>query len=235
MARTQAATTYWRASRHAAVSYVFLIPLLAIYELGVLLDASALNGADYMFKSFFQVFGQWGIVIMNLLFLALLFFSLPQAVKVRRGRPGIYWTMAGEAAAWAAILFSLALVLRPALLRLSLSPLLQNIVASAGAGVYEEVVFRFLLLGGILLLLRTALGAPGSVAMPVAVGISALLFSEAHHRIGGEARSAAVFWFRAAMGAGLGALYLARGLGIVAYTHALYNVFVALVVRYVAG
>jgi membrane protease YdiL (CAAX protease family) len=60
--------------------------------------------------------------------------------------------------------------------------------------------------------------------------VSALLFSLAHHELGGEPWDRGVFLFRAMMGALLGVLYWARGLGIVVYTHALYNV--ALLLRH---
>ena len=51
-----------------------------------------------------------------------------------------------------------------------------------------------------------------------------MLFSWAHHAIGRDPWNPGVFFFRAVMGALLGALYWARGLGVVVYAHALYNV-----------
>jgi membrane protease YdiL (CAAX protease family) len=94
--------------------------------------------------------------------------------------------------------------------------------------VYEETLFRFLLLGGIVLALHRGLGGEKFWVVPLAVAVSALLFSWAHHVPGGEPWDTRVFAFRAAMGALLGWVYLARGLGIVVYAHALYNVVLAL-------
>ncbi|MCZ6572376.1 MAG: CPBP family glutamic-type intramembrane protease [Planctomycetota bacterium] len=222
-----ARANYWKASRDPAVSYIFLIPLLAIYEIGVFFVPSALNGADYMFKSFFTVFGQWGILILNLIFLALLFFSMGRATEMRKGRPAIYWSMAAESAAWAVVLLVGAFAWGRWRLQLAVPKVVEDVIASAGAGLYEEAVFRFLLLGGLVALIRDFLRGPPSFAVPVAIGISAALFSYAHHAIGGEAWDPAVFWFRTMMGVLLGGIYLLRGLGIVAYAHALYNVFVA--------
>jgi membrane protease YdiL (CAAX protease family) len=73
-------------------------------------------------------------------------------------------------------------------------------------------------------MLHRGLGGAKSWVVPLAVAASALVFSWAHHSVGGEPWNARVFLFRAAMGALLGWIYLARGLGVVVYAHALYNV-----------
>ncbi len=223
-----ARANYWKASRDPAVSYIFLIPLLAIYEIGVLFVPSALNGAGFIFKRLFTDFTpRWGVLILNLICLALLFFSMGRATEMRKGRPAIYWSMAAESAAWAVVLLVAAFAWGRWRLQLAVPKVLEDVIASAGAGLYEEAVFRFLLLGGLVALIRDFLRGPPSFALPVAIGISAALFSYAHHAIGGEAWDPAIFWFRTMMGVLLGVIYLLRGLGIVAYAHALYNVFVA--------
>ncbi len=223
-----AKANYWIASRDPAVSYIFLIPLLAIYEIGVLFVPSALNGAGFIFKRLFTDFTpRWGVLILNLIFLALLFFSLSRATEVRKGRPAIYWSMAAESAAWAVVLLVAAFAWGRLPLQLAVPKVVDDVIAAAGAGFYEEVVFRFLLLGGLLALIRDVLRAPPSFAVPVAIGISSAVFSYAHHSIGGQPWDPGVFWFRTMMGVLLGGIYLLRGLGIVAYAHALYNVFIA--------
>ena len=108
-----------------------------------------------------------------------------------------------------------------------LEALLPDLVASAGAGVYEEVLFRLLLMGGLVAILHGYLGGHESWVVPLAAIASALIFSYAHHGIGGEPWDARIFWIRAAMGVLLGVIFWARGLGIVVYTHTLYNVVLA--------
>ena len=53
---------------------------------------------------------------------------------------------------------------------------------------------------------------------------SAAAFSYAHHAMGGEPYTHAAFLYRSLMGVILGAVFSLRGLGIVVYAHALYNV-----------
>jgi len=215
---------YAAASRDVAVGFVFIVPLIVVYEVGVMLEPSARNGADPLFRQMLWRFGTMGMAILHLLLLALLFLSLSRATAARRGRPGIYGAMLFESLLWALVLRGAATLASARLL--ALPPFARTIVLSAGAGVYEEVVFRAGLLGGLLLVLRRWLGAPRGFAAALALLLSAALFSLAHHGIGGELWDENVFLFRAFMGLALGAIFLARGLGIAVYAHALYNVIV---------
>ena len=104
----------------------------------------------------------------------------------------------------------------------------EGIVLSLGAGVYEELVFRVLLVGGVvggLRLLRT----PRSIAAPAGAVLAALAFS-AFHYIGPYADAWAIgsFTFRFLAGLAFSALFLVRGFGIAAWTHALYDIFLLL-------
>lgn len=226
-------SSYARASRDIAVSYVFIIPLLMLYEAMVLFDPAVRNGTDPILKGLFQSFGSVGMIVFELLFLALLCFSLARAQKVRTGRPDIYGRMFAESVVWALVLFAMAQFWL--LLPLSIPPLISGIAASAGAGVYEEVIFRFVILGGLLWIFRRPLGAAPWLAVTLALAVSSGLFSWAHHAIGGEAWNSTLFSYRAFMGALLGGLYLVRGLGVTVYTHALYNILLTLIHHFSNG
>jgi membrane protease YdiL (CAAX protease family) len=104
-------------------------------------------------------------------------------------------------------------------------PLFDGIVLSLGAGIYEELLFRVVLVGGLLaIFLATGLGK--KPARIYAAILAALVFS-AFHYVGpyGEQFQAASFIFRFMSGLALNALFIARGFGIAAWTHALYDVF----------
>src|SRR5207302_5941674 len=58
--------------------------------------------------------------------------------------------------------------------------LVDKLVMSAGAGLYEEIVFRLLLMGGIIFAMTRVLWFPTLVAVPVAIVVSSVLFSLAH-------------------------------------------------------
>ncbi|MEE8104598.1 MAG: CPBP family intramembrane glutamic endopeptidase [Planctomycetota bacterium] len=222
---------YWRASRSLAVSYVFIVPLLALYEIGVLFQPEVRNGTDPILRGLFDRFGSAGMLSLELCYLVLLLVSIARARQVRVGRPDIYGMMFAESILWSGGLFIVAQVLHNVLsnLQLAISGFLPDTIAAAGAGVYEEIIFRFAIMGGTIQLLRRVLGATPGWAVAFALPLSAGLFSWAHHGIGGEVFTYPVFFFRAVMGVILGAIYLTRGLGLTVYTHALYNVLVSLV------
>lgn len=100
---------------------------------------------------------------------------------------------------------------------------------AVGAGLFEELVFRGILCLGLHHLLRLALGAHRALAATIAVVVSAAVFSAYHHwGAGGEPWEAVRFTFRLHAGIVLGAIFLSRGLGIAALTHAFYDVLVLL-------
>jgi hypothetical protein len=104
-----------------------------------------------------------------------------------------------------------------------------QLMVSLGAGIYEELLFRVLLVGALAWVARRVFGW-----RPLATGIfatllGALIFS-AFHYVGpyGDRLELGSFTFRAVAGVLFSGLYLLRGFGITAWTHALYDVFLAL-------
>ncbi|MEZ4699864.1 MAG: CPBP family intramembrane glutamic endopeptidase [Rhodothermales bacterium] len=101
-----------------------------------------------------------------------------------------------------------------------------QIALSIGAGIYEELLFRVIVVGGVYLFLHALLGFK-SVAYLVAAVSGALLFSFVHY-IGplGDPFTMTSFTFRFLFGLALNILYLTRGFGVAAWTHALYDVMI---------
>jgi membrane protease YdiL (CAAX protease family) len=106
--------------------------------------------------------------------------------------------------------------------------MLARLTLSLGAGLYEELLFRVVLVALIANGFRL-LGAGRGTAGVIATILGALLFSAFHH-IGafGEPFRLEAFVFRTIAGIAFSALYLTRGFGITAWTHALYDVAVML-------
>ena len=110
---------------------------------------------------------------------------------------------------------------------------------SLGAGVYEELVFRVILIGGIFVISNWVLvslldfeekkGFFNSkvIAWFIAANIGSLIFSYVHY-IGslGDDFTVVSFIFRYIAGLVLFALYRLRGFGIAAWTHAIYDIAV---------
>ena len=97
-----------------------------------------------------------------------------------------------------------------------------------GAGIYEELLFRFFILSVLLFVFDKLVGGKRVVHALLAVLISAALFSLFHYLGGREAFTFASFWFRLYAGLILGWLYVVRGIGVTSYTHAIYNLLLIL-------
>jgi hypothetical protein len=97
-----------------------------------------------------------------------------------------------------------------------------------GAGVYEEMLFRLLLLPPVLLLVARLAARP-AVGVGSAVLLTSLLFAAAHY-VGphGEPFEAFSFAFRLSAGAFFALVFVYRGFGVAAGAHALYDIFVGI-------
>lgn len=236
---------YWRLARAPRYNLVFVLPLLAAYELlafGLSHDAIAgvRNGADVILKSIFVALGgRWGMVAFGILLVG------GGAVRVVRDlhangspRGRVYLGMAAEAVTYAIVFGGVVGALTALVLgrwaALAMGQFAEfdvptQLMISLGAGLYEELLFRVLLVGGLALLARKVFHWRPGRAGAFAVVVGALAFSSFHY-IGsyGDEFALGSFTFRAIAGALFSGLYLIRGFGITAWTHALYDIFLTL-------
>jgi len=111
------------------------------------------------------------------------------------------------------------------------SSLLVDLVTGIGAGIYEEFVFRLILICLLMFLFQDILKVSRQNSIILSVLIAAVLFS-AHHHIffvngqfhTGEPFSVSKFIFRMIAGIYFAVLFAVRGFGITAGTHAFYNI-----------
>jgi hypothetical protein len=205
-----------------AASVVFVAPLVVLFEVALAADARVRSGTVPLVREIFHPVSHAGLVAFNLVLLGLLCLAIGWTRARRRRVHGMYGLMLVEGCAWGGFMLAMGSLVVPHLLRLPEFP--RNVLAGVGAGIYEEILFRFLLLQGIVLVLHRGLGVGEISSVPFAIVSSAAAFSYAHHAIGGEPYTDAVFLYRALMGVILGAAFWLRGLGIVVYAHAFYNV-----------
>lgn len=250
---------YWRASRAPRYSLSFAFPLLVAYEtLAFTLSHQAMtgvrNGADVLLKSAFVLLGgRNGLIVFGVLLVgtgAVLAWRDRRRSGPLEGR--IFVLMALESVLYA-LLFGLVvgtltgLLLRPfhPSVAVTASPagfrlqagtpglgLATQLMISLGAGIYEELLFRVLLVGALAWAARRLFGWSTGAAGIFATVVGALIFS-AFHYLGpyGDHLEVASFTFRAIAGVMFSSLYLLRGFGITAWTHALYDVFLAVLGR----
>lgn len=110
-----------------------------------------------------------------------------------------------------------------------------DIVTGIGAGIYEELVFRLVLICLLMLLFQDLFGMKKKPAVILSVVISAVLFSIHHHIFfangqfhQGDIFTVGKFIFRTIAGGYFAVLYAVRGFGITAGTHAFYNILAAM-------
>ena len=239
--------SYFAVSRAPRYSVLFALPLLLAYEalaatLGHPGRAELRNGADVIFRSAFTaVAGAWGptifIGVVVLIGVVLVVRDLRKSGD--RPRAIVFTGMLAESAALAAscgiVVGTTTAKLLGSLHALSITPLNNmdwptRLMLSLGAGLYEELFFRVILVTGLAVGARTVLGLGPRGAGLLAAIVGAFIFS-AFHYIGpyGDPIELQSFVFRMLSGLAFSGLYLIRGFGITAWTHALYDSFLLLI------
>ena len=229
---TPAFDDYWSISRRPLTSLVFALPLVLAYEGGVLLlgRGTARNGADVWLRTLLDSlgFGQY-FLLPVLTVLGLLAWHHVEHDRWRFS-PGVLVGMAGESVLWAAVLLGIAR-LQDRFWPLAAGAgesVLARLVAFCGAGLYEEVLFRLLLLPAVTWA-AARLGAGPLAAAGWGIVGSSILFSWAHY-VGplGDVFHPYSFTFRFLAGVFFALLFELRGFGIAAGSHAAYDILVGL-------
>lgn len=243
--RFNALRAYWALSRTPRYALLLALPLLVAYEglaalAGDAAGRSLRNGADVWLKApFVLLFGPRGPVVFGALVVGgAAVLVLRDVRRARDGvRPRVLLAMLAESWAMAALCgagvrAATGLVLNALLVRAGPTPDAlagvggpARLMLSLGAGLYEELLFRVVLVGLLDWAGRRVLGLGARAAGVLAVLVGALLFSAAHY-VGayGDPLTLESFVFRALAGVFFSALYLLRGFGITAWAHALYDV-----------
>jgi hypothetical protein len=235
---------YWNGTRKPLTCLVFVIPLLAAYEAGVLWlggqDSDAFrSGADAWLRGGLEYFGfnrPWLLPTMVVVGLLVWHIAQQEPWRISLGMMG---GMLGESLLFACLLVVLAQLqsygLRtwqasaPAAAAIPTERAAAMAVIFLGAGIYEEVLFRLCLLPMCHGLFRTSGVRPGLAAIMAALATS-LAFSLAHY-VGpaGEPFRLFSFAFRTFAAMFFALLFMLRGFGITVGTHAAYDLIVGLV------
>ncbi|MAE65716.1 MAG: hypothetical protein CMJ18_15715 [Phycisphaeraceae bacterium] len=245
---------YWLKSQSPLQALIFLLPLIVAYDLSLMLLGTEKVRqvlqmqrpvgdikARRMLFDFFEWFGISGYYLPGLAVVIVLL----AWHQVRRDRwsfePRLYLMMWVESILLSLPLFVFGMVVK----RLSLQALVAPepdgfggastaIALSIGAGIYEELLFRLIGLALLHFVLADWLKAPEPWGAGLSIGLTALAFA-AYHFTGPELSSLVRFedrqvWGRClfyfAAGVYFAFVYLARGFGIVVWTHAIYDVLV---------
>jgi membrane protease YdiL (CAAX protease family) len=230
---------YFARTRALAPNLLFLAPWVLVYALcwWVAGDSVETEAASWL-RSGLRLFGKRALFTLTLVTALGLAAFVVLRVRDAKREVGLLPLMLAEGAFYGLLLFGAATLLSHAfpvgrwigLFRAS-GPL-QAVGAfgtAIGAGIFEELVFRGVVLTAVLYGMKALAGADRWSASAVAVVLSAALFSAYHHwGAGGEPWDAARFTFRFHAGVILGIVFRTRGLGIAAFAHGAYDALVLL-------
>ena len=239
---------YFRASRSPRYSFLFAFPLLLAYEgLALYLPRSETHGyrvgAEVIMRSVFDVVGGgWGAAAFGAVMIGWAGFLVVRDMRAngKPDRASMYVRMILES-----VVLAFALGMSAGLLTNRVVNALQllratgtrstavdvptQLMLSLGAGVFEELLFRVVLVSVLIALSYIILGTGPKMSAAIAVILSALIFSGYHYiGSGGDHFAWASFIDRAIGGLLLNLVYVLRGFGIAAWSHSLYDVGVLL-------
>ena len=239
---------YLTSTRAPRYSILFALPLLVSYEgLAALLSSPTggfRNGADALFRGMFIALAGGRGPALFMAAVILLGVGLVSRDMKRTREPLRLGYFAGMLVESALLAVAFGLVIGTITAELLGAAHLLAIAAptgitamsrptrlmlSLGAGLYEELFFRVVLVSGLTALGRAVLGLGRGTSATIAVIVSAILFSLFHYIPPyGDQFQLASFTFRLLSGLAFSALYVTRGFGITAWTHALYDAFLLL-------
>ena len=226
---------YLETTRSPFYSFFFTLPLFFIYEVGLLLISSEemifmRNGADALMRQILSTLGingfYWIGCIFFLGFLSVYYIQKEKWQDIRIDS-NYLMIMMFESLLWAYVLFLFMSNIQIVLMSPNSSILIQQVTLAIGAGIYEEILFRVLLIAGLVSILKFIFNWLKVTYYIVATLISAAIFS-LFHFLGefGDYFSFNIFMVRFLAGIFLGALYFLRGFGITAWSHAIYDLII---------
>lgn len=229
--------SYLEQTQGILYSYLISVPLLIAYEVLIWIsqppDQAVRISIDILFKSFFQSLG------VNAISATLLLAAAIGAVILYRKKSELphlkktyFLSMILESAVYAVLVTLVIVGVLETILSMRVYTNIETLnkvqlfALSLGAGLYEELFFRVILVGGLAAIFTNFFQKKGGAYLMAAL-IAALIFSGVHY-LGeyGDLFTVGSFLFRFLFGLALNLIYVTRGFGIAAWTHAIYDILV---------
>ena len=249
---------YFELSQRPLYVLLFLLPFLAAYELGATVYLSSHDGTNA------QTIAAWGMLAHVFANFGVIGYHLPAILLVTvlliwhllerdpwTIRLPVLVAMAMEACVLTVPLTIIAILLAggPGAVVLSQADAVQNtavpnlqnlsegarLTISVGAGLYEELLFRMILIAAIHTLLVDIMRLPNWIGGVIAVVAAAAAFALYHHLPVSDPQITRNLLFFFVAGLYFGSIYLVRGFGLVVAVHALYDILALVVIGSVSG
>tara|TARA_R110000744_G_scaffold166858_2_gene284155 strand:+ start:4058 stop:4843 length:786 start_codon:yes stop_codon:yes gene_type:complete len=236
--------SYFAQSMRPLPMLVFLLPIILLYELGSLGVFGPVKDSLEAHRMLVRFFDLFGVVGLHLPALALVTMLVMQHILSRdplRFSVSVWLKMITESAFLTGPLIVMVMVLKP----IGAGELVMQAAAivpdqsqasqfmlALGAGLYEEMLFRLVLITMIHFLIADVFGFSETKAFFVAILLSSVAFAWYHDQIfmldGSLNFRMAFFYFLAGMYFGI--LFLMRGLGIAVGVHLFYDLLVLVII-----
>jgi len=227
--------SYLLKSKTSFYSFLFTLPLFFLYEINILFlswdDILVVrNGADFLMRNIlesFDIYGLYGLGLVFFLGLLVTYIFFIKEDQQQEVNVNFLFIMLAESMLWSLVLYFLLFKFMVLLMNPVGKTILQQVTLAIGAGIYEEFLFRVLLIAGLSGILGFVFMWDKTFKNIIAVVLSGGIFS-AFHFMGeyGDFFSMELFLIRFFAGLILGVLYTYRGFGITAYTHSIYDLIV---------
>jgi len=226
--------SYSACTKNLYYSIVLVFPMLFLYEILCFIfnynfSFEIRNGADVIIREYFGYFGQYAqalYVITLLLVFLVIAYKNKDIIQEETIQISFLFLMILESFAWSVSMYFLFNFLSNNLLSSTVgTTVFEQFYLSIGAGIWEEILFRLILLGLCIVVLNKILKYNYYYSSILSVLISSLLFSLFHY-VGfyGDTFTYSSFIYRSLAGGFLGTLYIIRGFGITVYTHIFYDI-----------
>jgi len=221
---------YINSSQSIHYSLLLTLPILAIYEFGIIFlfrnsFFELRNSGEILIRSFFTSIHLTNPYLISAILLGSFLIVMIRGYRIEK-RPGIHANyfiyMLIESMVWGTILyFLLQFFTRLPFQMIKLEDKIANLNLALGAGIFEEFIFRLVIIGVCLVILQRGFALSRTWSISLAIFFSAVVFAGFHLFM--EAFYLPIFMQRIFGGVILGILFHYRGYGISVYTHVIYN------------
>ena len=230
---TSAFRQYLNSSRSIHYGLILTLPALAVYEIGIFLlfnDSvyELRNSGEVLLRQLFDTIGLTNIYVVSGILAAVFMVVMIRGYRIERA-PGLkanhFFYMLLESLFWGAVLYLIMEgFARMPFQLLQLQEKIANINLAIGAGIFEELIFRMILISALLVILEYGLGQKGRWTESLAILLAAVVFAAFHLFL--EAFLFPIFMQRVLGGIFLGFVYRYRGYGISVYSHIVFNLLI---------
>ena len=224
---------YFLSTKDFFYNVILIFPLLIAYEiLGLTVNYNLpfeiRNGADVLLRQLFLSFGEFGHISLFgfLLIIPFLFFMNGKKNRLKDNIKISYLILIIIEGLLFGVLLNIIFINTPNLLILGKASLgiYEKLYLAIGAGIFEELIFRFFLIGLLSYLIIKIFKLDSILILILLIFISSFIFSGFHY-IGsfGDIFNWKTFLLRFFAGCYLGILYVFRGFGVCVISHIIYD------------